>query len=128
MHGLIGGRSGSMDIAAFMGVNAYSWDEHKPGNVDYERLKETEPLMTVGHMQGDDHALDEGHAKGWMNPPPSERRLALQKKLSNLDKAISQLRGAVRRAPRSQKAALRQQLAATTANRKKVQETLQGTP
>lgn len=128
VHGLIGGRSGSMDIAAFMGVNAYSWDEHKPDNVDYQRLKETEPIMTVGHMQGDDHKLDEGHVKGWMKPPPSERRLALQKRLSNLDQSIAQIRATIRRAPKKQKAALRQQLAATAANRKKVAAALLGTP
>lgn len=128
VHGLIGGRSGSMDIAAFMGVNAYSWDEDKPDNVDYQRLKKTEPIMTVGHMDSDDHTLDQGHVKGWMNPPPSAQRLALQKRLSNLDKAIAQLRTTLQTAPKKRKADLRRQLAATIESRKKIQATLLATP
>jgi hypothetical protein len=50
VHGLIGGRSGSMDIAAFMGMNAFSWDENLPKDVQYLRLLQTYPIMSIGHV------------------------------------------------------------------------------
>jgi hypothetical protein len=53
IHGLIGGRSGSMDIAAFMGVNAFSWDEKKPSDEQVLRLLQTYPLMHIGYVEGE---------------------------------------------------------------------------
>jgi hypothetical protein len=123
VHGLIGGRSGSMDIAAFMGVNAYSWDEEKPDNVDYQRLRKTDPIMTVGHMHGEDHQLDEAHVKGWMKAPasaPAPRRGGPDKRLENLNRAIAQQREALKNAPKRQRAALREQLKNTVENRKRL--------
>jgi len=53
VHGLIGGRSGSMDIAAFMGVNAFSWDEYNQRDEQVLRLLQTYPLMHIGYVAPD---------------------------------------------------------------------------
>ncbi|WP_257449616.1 hypothetical protein [Archangium lipolyticum] len=50
VHGLIGGRSGSMDIAAFMGMKVFSWDENRPNDEQYLRLLQTYPLMSIGFV------------------------------------------------------------------------------
>ncbi|MDC0713497.1 hypothetical protein POL68_33845 [Stigmatella sp. ncwal1] len=50
VHGLIGGRSGSMDIAAFMGVNVFSWDEYNSRDEQVLRLLQTYPLMSIGFV------------------------------------------------------------------------------
>ncbi|MGZ3458883.1 MAG: hypothetical protein ACXU86_10325, partial [Archangium sp.] len=137
VHGLIGGRSGSMDIASFMGVNAYSWDEDKPGNVDHERLRMTAPsMMTVGHMSSDDdHALDEDQMRSWINKPhappvqppghdqvPPEQ--ALRAKIRGLDTAIRQMTTGLQRAPKKQKAVLREQRKAARQKRSRLQNQL----
>lgn len=139
VHGLIGGRSGSMDIASFMGVNAYSWDENKPDNVDHQRLLMTAPsMMTVGHMSSDDnHALNEEQIGAWINKPhappvrpPGHEQVppeqALRTKIRGLDTAIRQMTTGLQRAPKKKKAALRQQLKAARQKRSRLQNQLRG--
>ncbi|HEY4243120.1 MAG TPA: hypothetical protein VGM88_25080 [Kofleriaceae bacterium] len=69
IHGVIGGRSGSMDIAAFMGMNAFSWDENKPEDENYLRLLQTHPIMSIGHVEGEGDArrLDAASVGRWMS-------------------------------------------------------------
>ncbi|MET0404994.1 MAG: hypothetical protein ABW123_21440 [Cystobacter sp.] len=73
VHGLIGGRSGSMDIAAFMGMRAFSWDENLPGDEQYLRLLQTHPIMSIGHVtkgsrneQGSYEELVEKPVSDWL--------------------------------------------------------------
>ncbi|RKH72470.1 hypothetical protein D7X55_08110 [Corallococcus sp. AB049A] len=47
----VGGRSGSTDIAAFMGVDVLSWDHFLPDDIEYLRMRVTAPdLMRVCHL------------------------------------------------------------------------------
>ncbi|RKH12082.1 hypothetical protein D7V97_09415 [Corallococcus sp. CA053C] len=47
----VGGRSGSTDIAAFMGIDVLSWDHFLPEDIEYLRMRVTAPdLMRVCHL------------------------------------------------------------------------------
>ena len=47
----VGGRSGSTDIPAFMGVDVLSWDHFLPDDIEYLRMRITAPdLMRVCHL------------------------------------------------------------------------------
>lgn len=98
IFGLIGGRSGSVDIAAFMGVNTCSWDEklfpwgNPKGNTyrglpsqqrQYLRLWNQSAIMSIVHLDERSYdrptvyrRLDETQTLAWMNnggattPPP----------------------------------------------------------
>jgi hypothetical protein len=47
--GMVGGRSVSMDVAAFMGVRTATWDRPDPGDRDYMRLHWSAPFHSIVH-------------------------------------------------------------------------------
>ena len=51
VHGVVGGRSGSMDIAAFMGVNTAQWDLVDPTDTQCARLLQCHPILSILEMQ-----------------------------------------------------------------------------
>jgi len=53
--GVIGGRSGSLDIAAFMGVRTLSFDIVDPRDWEYIRMFMTYPLMSIAGRTGAAH-------------------------------------------------------------------------
>lgn len=70
--GIIGGRSGSLDIAAFMGVRTFSWDivDNDP---EYIRMLLAFPLMSCGRRQG---LGQDGRGRPGKQDAPSEALLA----------------------------------------------------
>lgn len=66
VHGLVGGRSGSMDIAALMGLNTLSWDSPKPDAKQHSRLAQTHPLMALGRFYHDSGKLNRDDLIQWL--------------------------------------------------------------
>lgn len=66
VHGLVGGRSGSMDIAALMGLNTLSWDSPKPDAKQHSRLAQTHPLMALGRLYNDSGKLNQEDLINWL--------------------------------------------------------------
>lgn len=52
VRGIVGGRSGSLDIAAFMGVRTFSWDIVNVKDAEYVRMFMAYPLMSIGRRYG----------------------------------------------------------------------------
>jgi hypothetical protein len=65
--GMIGGRSGSMDIASFMGLRTASWDRVDAGDQNYMRLHWAAPFNTVISDTGTtDGLMDYPALVAWM--------------------------------------------------------------
>lgn len=62
--GLIGGRSGGMDIASFMGVRSASWDRPSADDQHYMRLHWAAPYNSI--IRDQNGMLDEGALEHWM--------------------------------------------------------------
>jgi hypothetical protein len=98
VYGLIGGRSGSMDIAAFMGMNVFSWDENRPDDEQYLRLLQTYPLMSIGWVDeesrntaGAYEKLLPRHVSAWLE----DKKKRIWPRISKLDdKVVRRLEGA----------------------------------
>ncbi len=50
--GLVGGRSGGMDIAAWVGVRTLNWDQVNAGDIHYRRLHWTSELTSIMKYDG----------------------------------------------------------------------------
>jgi hypothetical protein len=61
---LIGGRSGGMDIASFMGIRSASWDTPSPADQHYMRLHWAAPFNTI--IQDNAGLLDDAALSSWM--------------------------------------------------------------
>jgi hypothetical protein len=69
--GVIGGRSGSLDAAAFMGVRTFSWDrprvsESATEQTEYTRLWIAYPLMSIGHRPKNEDRIELEPLKLWL--------------------------------------------------------------
>ena len=63
--GMVGGRSVSMDVAAFMGVRTATWDRPAPGDRDYMRLHWSAPFHSIVHDHAD-AGLDQAGLRRWL--------------------------------------------------------------
>jgi hypothetical protein len=63
--GMVGGRSVSMDVAAFMGVRTATWDRPAPGDRDYLRLHWSAPFHTIVHDDVE-AGLDQAGLRRWL--------------------------------------------------------------
>ncbi len=61
---LIGGRSGGMDIASFLGVRTASWDRPSATDQHYLRLHWAAPVTSI--IRAEDELLDQGALEYWM--------------------------------------------------------------
>jgi hypothetical protein len=61
---LVGGRSGGMDIASFMGVRSASWDQPDANDLNYMRLHWAAPYNSIIADAGG--VLDDGALEYWM--------------------------------------------------------------
>ena len=73
VSGIIGGRSGSLDVAAFMGLRTFCWDIQNAGDHEYARLCVARALMSIGqradradHRTDPSGALDQGEIDRWL--------------------------------------------------------------
>lgn len=74
VFGVMGGRSGSLDIAAFMGVRAFCWDINKrddAGFHEYVRQLLMFPIMSIGRRCTPEKEPKSGHYFVPQNPSPA---------------------------------------------------------